>query len=228
MRYLYLYLLMLALLVLPMACSADIIDFEILNDSNVISNQFSAQGVQFANAVALAAGISLNDAEFPPKSGAIVAAASGAPLEIDFTTPVSSFLAFFTYSEKLTLQVFDPANNLLATIHSNFSNNEAISGDAGSSPNEQLGLAASSIGRITVTNADLAAGLSFIVMDDVTFAPAQGGATVPEPSAFILLSLVLAALALSQATAGPWRERLWRQKPTTLDTFVRLEVDSAS
>jgi hypothetical protein len=27
---------------------------------------------------------------------------------------------------------------------------------------------------------------------------------------------------------GPFRARLWRQKPTTLDTFVRMEVDSAS
>jgi len=27
---------------------------------------------------------------------------------------------------------------------------------------------------------------------------------------------------------GPWRERLWRQKPTPLDTFVRIEEDSAS
>lgn len=183
---------------IPTVCLADVIDFESLNDSDAITNQFSGQGVLFSNAVALAAGISLNEFEAPPHSGSIVAGASGDPLEIDFTTPVNSFFAFFTYSEQLTLKVFDPSNNLLATIQSAFSNNEALSGDAGSSPNEQLGLNASSIGRVTVTNADLAAGTSFFVIDDLTFTPAPGVTPVPEPSAFILLSLGLVALAFSQ------------------------------
>jgi hypothetical protein len=31
-----------------------------------------------------------------------------------------------------------------------------------------------------------------------------------------------------RATDGPWRERLWRQKPAPLDTLVRMEMDSAS
>ena len=35
------------------------------------------------------------------------------------------------------------------------------------------------------------------------------------------------AVSLS-ATDGPWRERLWRQKPTLLDRFVRMKIDSAS
>ena len=30
------------------------------------------------------------------------------------------------------------------------------------------------------------------------------------------------------ATDGPWRERLWRQKPAPLDRFVRMKLDSAS
>jgi hypothetical protein len=33
---------------------------------------------------------------------------------------------------------------------------------------------------------------------------------------------------LTTATDGPWRERLWRQKPARLDTFVRMRMDSAS
>ena len=33
---------------------------------------------------------------------------------------------------------------------------------------------------------------------------------------------------LTSAIDGPWRERLWRQKPARLDTFVRIRMDSAS
>jgi len=172
-------------------CSADVIDFESLSDGDVITNQFSAQGVLFSNAVALAAGISLNEFEFPPHSGSVVAAATADPLEIDFTTPVDSFFAFFTYSDALTLRVFDPSNNLLSTISSAFSNNEAISGDAGSSPNEELGMNAPSIGRITVTNGNQA-----ITMDDLTFTQATTVAAFPEPSAFVLLLSVLTVLGV--------------------------------
>ena len=32
----------------------------------------------------------------------------------------------------------------------------------------------------------------------------------------------------SLAGSGPWRERPWRQKLTTLDMFVRMKMDSAS
>ena len=41
-------------------------------------------------------------------------------------------------------------------------------------------------------------------------------------------SMLHLSIASPPAESGPWRERLWRQKPMTLDTFVRLEVDSAS
>ena len=33
---------------------------------------------------------------------------------------------------------------------------------------------------------------------------------------------------LTTAMDGPWLERLWRQKPARLDTFVRMRMDSAS
>ncbi|PYX55024.1 MAG: hypothetical protein DMG76_19520 [Acidobacteria bacterium] len=47
--------------------------------------------------------------------------------------------------------------------------------------------------------------------------------------ALLFGSVSLFAQAVSiGAGGGPFRERLWRQKPTTLDTFVRMEVDSAS
>src|SRR5438876_2925447 len=36
------------------------------------------------------------------------------------------------------------------------------------------------------------------------------------------------ARLLSLAGSGPWRERPWRQKLTTLDMFVRMKMDSAS
>jgi hypothetical protein len=50
---------------------ATTLDFEGLNDGDVVTNQFAAQGVTISNGMVLTVGVSLNEFEFPPRSGTI-------------------------------------------------------------------------------------------------------------------------------------------------------------
>lgn len=113
-----------------------VVDFEQFTDSEILSGQ--VPGMIFSNAIVLTEGISLNEFEFPPYSGANVASDFGGPLGIEFLTPVFSVGGYFTYTEPFTLTAYDDLGNVVATAASLFSNNEALSGDSGSSPNEFL------------------------------------------------------------------------------------------
>jgi hypothetical protein len=173
------------LLYLQPRARADIIDFEGLADSTILTNQYA--GLTFTNAIILTAGISLNEFEFPPHSGSNVVSDNGGPITIDFATPVLNFSGYFTYEEPLTLDAFDSLDNQVDSAVSAFSSNDALFGDAGSSPNEFLQVAfADGISSVTITGDP--AGGSF-VMDDISFTSA-----VPEPSSIFLL-LSGAALA---------------------------------
>jgi len=44
----------------------------------------------------------------------------------------------------------------------------------------------------------------------------------------MILEAIVTNIYASLAGSGPWRERPWRQKLTTLDMFVRMKMDSAS
>lgn len=166
------------------------IDFEGFPDSTVLTNQYP--GLTFQNAIILTAGISLNEFEFPPHSGVNVASDNGGPISITFAAPILSFSGYFTYAELLTLDAFGTGNTLLASATSLFSNNEALSGDPGSNPNEflQVGFA-SGISSVTITGDP--AGGSF-VMDDVTYTPTAS--SVPEPSSIVLFLAGIAGLLI--------------------------------
>jgi hypothetical protein len=162
-----------------------IIDFEGLPDSTILTSQYS--GVAFSNAIILAAGISLNEFEFPPRSGVNVASDNNGPMSIIFLTPALNFSGFFTYGEQLTLTAFDTLNNPVVTVHSLFSNNEALSGVSGSHPNELLSAAfAGGVFRVTILGDPV--GGSF-ALDDVTIT-----STVPEPASILLLLAGVVAL----------------------------------
>lgn len=184
-----------AILLSASGASATTLDFEQFTDSEILTTQIP--GLTFSNTIILTAGISLNELEFPPHSGRNVAGDNGGPISISFASPLSSFSGFFTYAVPLTLDGFDSGGHELASVHSAFSSNLAISGDPGSTPNEFLQIS-SAQGISEVTIAGALSGGSF-VMDDISFG---GSSTVPEPSSALLMLAGLAA-----ALGGVWRKR---------------------
>lgn len=173
---------------------AGVVDFEAFPDLTPITNQIP--GLQFTNATAINSFGSLDDAEFPPHSGISVVFDDGGPMSILFSQPVSTVSAFFTYGAQLTFTAFDSGNAQVGSVLSAFNNNEAISGDPGSSPNENLSLSdVLGISKILITGDP--AGGSF-VMDDLSFTPLPGNA-IPEPAGYsILLTPCLAARLIAK------------------------------
>ena len=147
-----------------LAAATMVYTFDGFTDSAVLTTQYP--GLTFTNTIILAAGISLNEFEFPTHSGTNVASDNSGPITITFAVPVQSFGAYFTYSQSLTVRAFNSSNQQIASTTSKFSNNEALSGVSGSSPNELIQVSsAQGIASVTITGN--AAGGSF-AMDDVT------------------------------------------------------------
>jgi len=183
-------LLLLAVAV-PLSLNAGTIlaDFEGFPDSTVLTTQYS--GLSFSNAIVLTAGITLNEFEFPPRSGSNVASDNGGPVTITLAAPVQSFSGYFTYGHSLTLQAFGPTNNLLASAVSRFSNNEALSGATGSQLNELLQVSFSGgISKVTITGDP--AGTSF-TLDDMNAGslPISVPNSVPAMTPLVLLALAI-------------------------------------
>lgn len=175
------------------------IDFESFNDSDIVTNQLP--DLTFADTIILSSGISLNEFEFPPHSGSNVASDNGGPITIDFANPTDMVAGYFTYTEPFTLTAFDSTDTEVASASSAFSNNEAISGDPGSSPNEYIGVSwAAGISSVTL-EADPNGG-SF-TLDDLTYDGVQTAST-PEPSSLMLFmgaaGVALAASRLRHPT----------------------------
>jgi hypothetical protein len=174
------------LLVRPAAAAAASIDFEAFTADDVLTTQ--VPGVVFTNAIVATAGVSLNEFEFPPASGANVAFDDAGPMRIDFTAPIDVFSGRFTYFVPLTLAAFDALNTPLGAVTSAFAANLALSGDPGSVPNELLALALPNIAYVTITGDPF--GASFTV-DDISVSAGP----VPEPATALLLVLGAAAVA---------------------------------
>ena len=179
------------------------LDFESLADLESLGQQFAASGVAFSNAIALTAGLSVNEVDFPPHSGSVVISDDGGPMTLTFTNAVQQVSGFFTYAAPLTLSAFDAAGQWLGSVGSAFGNNTTLVGDAGSVPNEWLQLStAAGMARLTISGD--AAGGSF-VLDDLSITP------VPEPAAAWLLALGLIGLIGSYGLTGLRAQR--RRQP---------------
>ena len=194
--------LLLACLLLVQPTSAAFVDFETdlfgtpLVNGTPITTQFLPLGVTFQNATILTAGITLNEFEFPPHSGANVVFDDDGGMTLLFTTPIMSVGGFFTYGAPLTLQAF-LLGSPVAAVNSAFANNMALSGDLGSTPNEFLAVSfLAGIDELRITG--LAGGGSF-VLDDLVFP-----IPLSEPP---MLALVAAGLLLVRRPA-PTRSRL--------------------
>lgn len=173
---------------------ATTIDFDGLLDGTSVTTEYP--GFTFTNAVVLTSAISLNEFDFPPRSGGNIVFDSGGPLSITFSIPISSFEGFFTYTSGLSLSFFDAGAALLGTVTSGFSNNTGLGGDPGSSPNELLtfSLGSDAIRSVVITGDP--GGGSF-TGDDFTTATVQSPVPVPEPSSLgIVAAIVLAGLRI--------------------------------
>jgi len=166
-------ILLLALLALTAQAFAGsyTIDFEGLPDGTLIDNNYSSLGVIFQNAAIATAGITLNEFDFPPHSGVNVAFDALGPITLLFSTPISSFSAYFTYAELLTMTAYNAQNQVVGTASSLFSANYVSSGNP---PNELIGLNfLAGISSITIAADPL--GGSF-TMDDASFDDEKSGA----------------------------------------------------
>ena len=175
--------------------------FDGLGDLESLTTQIP--GLTFNHALALVdggLGGSLNELDFPPRSGAVVIIDDGAPIEIVLDSAATVIGAYFTYTTSITLTAFDAGNTLLGSSTSAFSTNLGTGGDPGSSANEWISFAnlGGNISRVVITG--LAAGGSFS-MDDLTI---ERAATVPEPAT---AALVLSLLALGSLPGGWLRRR---------------------
>jgi hypothetical protein len=174
--------------VLAAHSNAESVNFEQFYDAQPVTSQIS--GLTFGNAIALQAGLTLNEFEFPPKSGTVVLSDDGGAMSILFSVHVLSFSGYFTYLVGLKVTAFDDAGTVIATANSAFGSNLLLSGDTGSSPNELISMAyGGGIRRVQISGA--ATGQSF-VLDDLSYTFA---ATVPEPSSRTLIMFALIASA---------------------------------
>lgn len=168
--------------------AAVLIDFETLADLDTVTNQFAPLGIAFSNAIALQAGLSLNESDFPPNSDVTAVANDGGPITLSFSQPALDVGAFFTYTAPLTLTAFDSLGGTLGSVTSAFGANFASSGTG--APNEFLQLAfAGGISSLTITGDPL--GNSF-VLDDLSFNLVRA---VPEPASTWLLAAGLLAVS---------------------------------
>jgi hypothetical protein len=170
-------LLSISILFYPLMSSADVVDFEKLSDSEIVTNQYA--DLSFSNAIVLSSGLSLNDAEFPPYSGSNVAFDNNGSMAITFSSSVKTVGGYFTYLEPITLIGYNTSNQPVAAVSSLFSTNTALTGDAGSHPNEYLSVSfASGISKVTITGNPN--GSSF-ALDNLTVV-----SSVDEPSIFMM------------------------------------------
>lgn len=144
-------------------------------------------GLSFSHATVIKAGISLNEAEFPTRSGDGAVFDDGGAMSISFAAPVFSVGGYFTYVSGLSLSAYDSASNFLGTVTSTFLANTVST--PGSSQNEALSFdsVSGAIARVVITGDP--SGGSF-VMDDLTV---DNGNTVPEPQSLLLALALLGA-----------------------------------
>jgi hypothetical protein len=173
-----------ALLSAPAAATTTI-DFDGLSDGTAVTTQYS--GVTFSGAAVATAGITLNEFDFPPKSGLNVVLNQTTNLQVDFSTAAQSVSGFVTGTDVVTLSAFDGATLLgsIATTGPNFVS-------SGNAPNQFLSL---SFANITSVRFSGPGAFSF-TLDDLSYSPASGA--VPEPASWAMMvgGLLVAGAAM--------------------------------
>ena len=152
------------------------IDFEAVPDSTEVGDFYASSGIHFADAVALTAGISLNEFDYPPHSGSVAVADDGSPIIVTFDQPVGNISAWFAHSEQLNFTAYSAGGGTIGTYVdptiSNLGSDELIS------------LNFSGVSSLEISATDP----STYIMDDLSFE--QMGQSVPDTaSTSFLLTL---------------------------------------
>lgn len=183
-----------ALLLSGSLAGAGLIDFENLADGEIVTTQYSGQGVNFAGqTIALQAGGLLNEFEFPPRSGVTVVVSDVGELGIAFNAPQASVGGFFTHFSPITLTAFDALDNPVGSSTSAAGDNTVSSGNP---PNEFLGTSSlTGILRVAIVGLP-----NEFTLDDLTFTSLPPVIDVPEPGIGLLEigMLALSAVAVSR------------------------------
>ena len=164
------------------------IDFEGYSQGTYITNQYNAEGVDFANAIILSAG-QYNDSGYPPHSGAnVVYSGASNSIEADAVGASWSHVSLWytaNTSDGLFIDAYDASNNLIDEVH----------GGQNYGTNSMLSLFAPNISHVIVHDSG-----NFFTMDDFTFTPSQAPTpSVPEPSTLICFGgMSLLGLAISR------------------------------
>lgn len=156
------------------------LDFEGLDDGSAVTTGLSAD-VEFANTIALVAGLGLNEIDFPPSTGVGVVAPDGGAgtITITFARPVARLAGRFTYFESLLLAAFDSSGEV-ASAQSLFTENLATGANA---PNERIELVyAAGFSSVTIGSASTPFTLDDLELE---FAAVT---QVPEPAVTLLLA----------------------------------------
>jgi hypothetical protein len=183
----------LAFVATPVSAAPILIDFESLVEFDTPG---LLSGVSFTGAMAATAVTSLNEIDYPPKSGLNVVFNLLDEIRLDFSEGVSNVEGYFTYSGAVTLSAFSASNTLLGVANSLHDLNYATSGNPA---NELLRIESSeAIAYVTIGGAG---GPGTVVLDDLSFEVAEGGGggdpnpPVPEPATVTLVLLGAAAAA---------------------------------
>jgi hypothetical protein len=166
---------------------ATTINFDSLSDSQAVTNQFAGLGVTFSRTVALTAGVSLNELDFPPHSGQNAVTNLDGDMIIAFSQPTASVQGFFTYTQPITMMSFDANALLLGSVSSKAGcmTNIASAASLSCPSNEALGFGGNNnIKQVVIGGA--------FVMDDLSFE--TGTQIVPETTSVSLMALGLAVL----------------------------------
>lgn len=169
----------------------------------VVDTQYASEGVTFVNALALTAGISLNEIQTPPRSGDTAVMDAEGFVTILLDGPFHAVEGFFTYYEAIELSAYDASGTLLGSVASAFSANFAydpgwgVGGDPGSSPNERLAFVSHDVAIARIVIAGNADGSSFVMDDFNAWTPAS---TVPEPGSLLALAATWACLLRARSS----------------------------
>lgn len=138
---------------------ATVVDFEDLGDQMSVGSYYATEGLYFENAIALTAGFSLDEIDYPPHSGDIVVGENNAAIDIVFDKIVNSISAYFTYGDGLIITAYDALGNQIDSSYILTGNNLGSSSLVALSFNEvhRLGIAGNTPNTF--------------IMDDLSFTP---------------------------------------------------------